>query len=236
MGSARAAELTVFAAASLVELGAALQADFEAQSGHQVRIVSGASSTMARQIEKGAPADIYLSANKFWADYVAQLEDFSASKALFGNRLVLVSGAELDNTPKLTDLPKLLGTGHLAIGDPAHVPAGQYAREALENAGVWDALLPHIVPASDVRSAMGFVRSGAAAFGIVYATDVFYAKDVGDSARKIFDIDAALYAPPVYYVVARRDGAGASTAFMNYLEGRAAKDIIEGMGFLPLAP
>lgn len=223
----KADEITVFAAASLGDVVNELAADFEHRTGHEVRVVTAASSTLARQIEKGAPADVFISANKAWAAYVSAAREFAKPTALFGNRLVLVSTTPFDAPPKLAQLPQLLGGGRLAIGDPAHVPAGQYAQAALEAAGVWNDVKDRLAPAGDVRSALAFVARGAAQFGIVYATDARAAVPV------VLEIDPALYPPIIYFAVTPKVPSKQVTVLMDYLLGPEASMIIEGRGFMP---
>jgi molybdate transport system substrate-binding protein len=182
--TARAQQLTVFAAASLTD---ALQ-DVGAlwvKAGHQpLRLSFGASSTLARQIENGAPANLFASADERWMDYLAgkKLIVPETRKDLLGNDLVLVVPA--DHKRQVTigpnlDLAALLGPGgRIATGDPAHVPVGIYAEQALKKLGLWDAVASRIARTDDVRSALLLVERGEAPAGIVYGTDAAVSKAV----------------------------------------------------------
>lgn len=175
--AARAQPATVFAAASLTNAMQAVATAWVKQ-GHPAPILSFASSsTLARQIEAGAPANIFASADEKWMDYLAERHAIvpEARKDVLTNRLVLVVPA--GNPVQATlgpgfDLAALLGpNGRLAVGDPAHVPAGIYAKQALTKLGLWTAVAPRLAPAEDVRAALLLVERGEAAAGIVYATD-----------------------------------------------------------------
>src|SRR5215469_16648761 len=156
----RAQELTVFAAASLTDAMKDISAQW-AQAGHQPLSMSfGASSTLARQIEQGAPANVFASADEKWMDYLADKKLIAADtrKSLLGNDLVLVVAAakpEHVTINKGFDLAGLLGAnGRLATGDPAHVPVGIYAEQALKKLGIWDAVSPRLARTADVRAAL----------------------------------------------------------------------------------
>lgn len=169
----------IYAAASTTDaLNDALSLLAE-QGGPAAITVVGSSSTLARQIEHGAPAHLYLSANPAWMDHLADrgaLEPGSRID-LLTNQLVVVAptaappARAIDLADPETLLAALGPDGRLAVGDPTHVPAGQYAQAALTGLGVWEALEPRLVPAADVRAAMAFVERGEAPLGIVYATD-----------------------------------------------------------------
>jgi molybdate transport system substrate-binding protein len=217
-----AAPVQVFAAASLTEAMSDL-ADLWAARGHpRPVLVFGASSAMARQIERGAPADVFVSADVEWMDWLAERKLIAPAtrRTLAGNRLVVVTPAD---RPARLDLRRgealvrLVGTdGRLAIADPAAVPAGRYARAALESLGVWGALAPRAVNAENVRSALAFVERGDAAAGIVYATDA------QASARvRVAGVFPAATHPPVVYPAAALASAGADAqAFLRFLRKR----------------
>src|SRR3954462_7474536 len=176
----QAAPLTVFAAASLQDGLRALEPAWRAGPANPpLRLSFAASSALARQIEQGAPADLFLSADEPWMDYLAQrgliLPETRVSP--LGNALALVAPANSPLAPFAigpgTDLPALLGPqGRLAAGDPAHVPAGIYAKAALERLGQWAAIAPRLARAENVRAALLLVERGEAPLGIVYRTDV----------------------------------------------------------------
>jgi molybdate transport system substrate-binding protein len=174
---ARAQALTVFAAASLTDAMKDVAALW-VKDGHAQPVFSfGSSSTLARQIDQGAPANVFASADEQWMDYLAKQDMIAPGtrKSLLGNDIVLIVPASnpvrVDIGPGF-DLAALLGPGgRLAVGDPAHVPVGIYAEQALKKLGLWDAIGPRIAAAADVRSGMLLVERGEAPAGIVYATD-----------------------------------------------------------------
>ncbi len=182
--AARAQELTVFAAASLTDAMKDVSAQW-AKDGHQpLRLSFGASSTLARQIEQGAPVNLFASADEKWMDYLADKKLIVADtrKDLLGNDLVLVVPADKPQHVTIGpgfDLLGLLGpNGRIATGDPAHVPVGLYAEQALKKLGMWDAVQPRLARTDDVRAALLLVERGEAPAGIVYATDAAVSKGV----------------------------------------------------------
>jgi molybdate transport system substrate-binding protein len=167
----------VFAAASTAEaLSDAAQA-FASTGQGEIRLAFGPSSALARQIEEGAPASLFLSADQEWMDYLQTrgLLSEGGRTDLLSNSLVVIAekGSRLafGTLGRDSDLLTALGPGRLAIADPAHVPAGRYAREALETLGLWPSVAERLAPALDVRAARAFVESGNAPLGIVYATE-----------------------------------------------------------------
>lgn len=233
--TATAAEVTLFAAASTTEAAEAVAAEAARAGLGPVRVVVAASSTLARQIEQGAPADLFLSANVAWMDY---LEDRGllapqSRVALLGNALVLVTEAgnplELRlGGPDGTDLAQALGVQRVALGDPSHVPAGIYAKAALESLGLWRDLAPKVAFGGSVRAALALVQRGEAAAGIVYATDARLAPDL-----KIAGVFASESHPPIVYplaVVAGRDRPEVAAVY-RYLKGPQAAAIFRDHGF-----
>ncbi|MFS0736380.1 molybdate ABC transporter substrate-binding protein [Sphingomonas sp. 1P06PA] len=228
-----AAPPIVLAAASLQEsLDAA--ADAWAAAGHErPRIAFAGTPALARQIEAGSPADLFLSADEAWADTLLAkgLLRRGSRAVLLANRLVLVVPAT-DPRPigRLRDLPARLGGGRLALADPASVPAGRYAKAALEKAGVWTAIAPRVAGAENVRAALLQVARGTAAAGIVYATDA----RVEPGVRVAGVVPGALH-PPIRYVmavpVAARNRQGA--AFGAWLRSAAGQRHFIRAGFLP---
>lgn len=171
------ASLTVFAAASLQDGLRELARDWAARGNPAPRLSFAASSALARQIEQGAPADLFASADEPWMDYLQgrNLIVNASRTSHLGNTLVLVAPANAAAQVTLargTDLAALLGAhGRIATGDPAHVPVGRYAQAALEWMGQWQAIAPRLARAENVRAALLLVERGEAPFGIVYATD-----------------------------------------------------------------
>jgi molybdate transport system substrate-binding protein len=176
-GAARARELTFFAAASLTDALNDVSAAWAKQGHPMPRLVFGASSTLARQIEQGAPANLFASADEQWMDYLAKakLIGEDTRRDVLTNTLVLIVPKDHRRTvtigPNL-DLDALLGPdGRIATGDPGHVPVGLYARQALMRLGLWAKAEPRIARTEDVRGALLLVERGEAPAGIVYATD-----------------------------------------------------------------
>ncbi len=233
-----AEEVTIFAAASTTNAVTDLANAFERRDSIGVRPVFAASSTLAKQIAHGAPADIFLSASPAWMDYLAARDRLAPGSRLelLSNRLVLI--APLDSELSLTIAPgfplaEALGGGRLAIGDPAHVPAGIYAKAALQALEVWDAVGPRAAAAANVRAALALVERGAAAAGIVYATDAALSRRV----RVVAAFPPESHPPIVYplALVAGRDGA-AATAFREFLQGPEAAGIFRSHGFVVAGP
>jgi len=227
---------TVFAAASLTD---ALQdvAKLWQQAGHAPpRLSFGASSTLARQIDQGAPANIFMSADERWMDYLAQANRLEAGsrRDLLTNHLVLiVPKASAPAAPATVgpgfDFARLLGPdGRLATGDPAHVPVGLYARQALTRLGLWDAVSPRLAPTADVRAALLLVERAEAPAGIVYSTDA--AASPGVAIAAIFPDDSH---DPITYPIALVAGAATpdARAFLAFLEGPAAGAAFARFGF-----
>ncbi len=227
--------LTVLAAASLSDALTDIQQAWQARTGSHIRLSLAASSTLARQIEAGAPADIFISASSLWVDYLdnKKLIKPGTRCALLGNRLVLIAPTHspiwLDDSDVLPDLVPLLGkSGRLSIGDPQHVPAGIYAREALIESGQWQKLEHRLAPADHVRAALALVARGETPLGIVYETD---ARAV-DSVRILSRISQDLHSPIRYDAAivdgTSRDDAMDFLAFMGSVEG---KSLFRAYGF-----
>ena len=174
--------LTIFAAVSLTEVLEEVAGEFTRAGGPRVIVVTGASSALARQIESGAPADIFASAHVQWLEYLRARGLLVTGSTIrpAATELVLVAPAEVrlpGGGDFASQLLLLLGdTGRLAVGDPDHVPAGLYAKQALEAAGLWSRLLPRLARAENVRAALALVSRGEAAAGLVYRTDLRLAR------------------------------------------------------------
>ncbi|HEX4635690.1 MAG TPA: molybdate ABC transporter substrate-binding protein [Rhizomicrobium sp.] len=224
--------VTVFAAASLTDSLKAVAEAYKARTGVTVTLSFGASSTLARQIEQGAGADLFLSADTDWMDYLQSkgLIAKESRKELLGNKLVLVAGPGAKPAPKIAphfDLAGALGDRRLALADPASVPAGKYAKEALTALGVWDKVAPKLANAENVRVALEYVARGEAPYGIVYATDAKVAPNV----RVIGIFPESTHAPIVYPAALTRNASPGSTAFLLFLSGKEARSIFERAGF-----
>jgi molybdate transport system substrate-binding protein len=222
----------VFAAASLKN---ALD-EVAAQSPVKTAISYAASSALARQIESGAPAQVFLSADLDWMDYLEQrkLIRTDTRRNLLGNKLVLVAPSTSKAQATITagfPLARLLGDGRLALGDPQHVPAGKYARAALEKLGVWDSVSSKLAPAENVRAALAFVARGETPLGIVYATD----SAAEPKVRVVAAFPDGLH-PPIIYPAALTTSAKDSAAaeFLAFLGSPDTRHVFEKHGFTPL--
>jgi molybdate transport system substrate-binding protein len=233
-GAALAAEqpVTVFAAASLTDALKAAAASWQGKGHGAVVLSFGSSSTIAKQVEAGAPADIFASADETWMAYLNDMSLIEANtiQRPIGNDLVLVGAAgaaDLDISPSL-DLAGILNGGRIAMGDPKSVPAGRYGEQALTKLGLWDSVKDKIAPAENVRAALALVQRGEAPLGVVYATDARGVKDVeilgafpGDSH------DAIIYPMAIVAGHARPE----VMAFFAFLTGAEGKALFSSYGF-----
>ena len=235
---ASAADTVVFAAASLKNALDATVASYTAETGKTVAVSYEASSTLARQIEQAAPADIFFSADLAWMDYLAERNLIAPDtrQSLLGNAIVLVVPQDATATtigPNF-DLASLLGAdGRLAMANVESVPAGRYGKAALEALGVWDSVADRMVQADNVRAAMAFVATGEAPAGIVYATDANAEPKV-----KVIGTFPADSHPPIVYPVAltAESTSPDARAFLDYLKSPAAAPAFTAQGFTVLAP
>ena len=237
-GTARADEVVVFAAASLADALQEVTQAWSKETGHTVKTSFAASSTLARQIENGAPANVFISADEAWMDYLVQrkLTANGTRVDLLGNRLVLVVPADRPKQVELRpgfDLAGLLGAdGRLATGDPAHVPVGRYAQEALTRLGVWDLAQARLVRADSVRSALVFVERGEVPAGIVYETDAAISKKV----KVAFEV-AQKDGPTISYplaILSETRSPKAAEGFWKYLQTPAASKVFAKFEFIVL--
>lgn len=225
---ALAEEVTVFAAASLKDALDRVAAAWEAETGHSVTISYGGSGTLATQIIRGAPADIFLSAAPDWMDAVEQAGLAVTRRDLLGNSLVLIAHGRDAPPLALTDLPAHLGEGRLAMAMVDSVPAGQYGRAALDSLGLWTALAPAVAQSDNVRAALAFVARGEAPFGIVYATDAAATDNVTVVATFPADSHPSIRYPAALLTTATDP---ADRAFFDALSGDAADAIFAAAGF-----
>ncbi len=229
-----AGTVTVFAAASLTNALTDIGKMFEEKKmgGFTASFLS--SSTLAKQIENGAGANVFISADEKWMDYLAKekMIDSSTRFNLLGNRLVLIAPADSRlgnlNISRNIDLAGLLAGGKLAMGDPAHVPAGIYGKEALERLGVWQSVRAGVARQSDVRAALTLVERGEAPLGIVYATDAAITKKV-----KVIGIFPEESHSPIVYPAALVTGNETPVAknFLEFLKTPQAMAVFEKYGF-----
>lgn len=235
---AAAADVTVFAAASLKTALDEVTAAWTAATGKEATVSYAASSALAKQIEEGAPADVFISADVPWMDYLSEraLVRKDSIVRLLGNRLVLVAPAGSDATLGIGqgfDLLAALGDGRLAMGQVDSVPAGKYGKQALTALGVWDEVSGHVAQAENVRAALALVATGEAPFGIVYETDANAEKAV--RVIDVFPEDS--HAPIVYPAAITTEATSAeASAFMEFLRGEEAARLFEAQGFTRLAP
>lgn len=211
---ARSSEVQVFAAASLTDALREIGANYQRETGEKVVFNFGASSTLARQIDEGAPADLFLSADEAKMDLV----DVSERVSVLSNTLVIV-GEGIRS-------PRDLAGKRIAIAEPSSVPAGIYAKEYLTRIGLWDAIAPNVVPTENVRAALAAVDSGNVDAAIVYKTDAkerFAFEVPRDEGPRIS------YPFAILKNAAHRDGA---TRFLAYLRSKPALDIFRKHGFL----
>lgn len=236
-GNALAAEkITVFAAASLTNALGEIATEY--QKHNEVEIVSSfaSSSTLARQIEQGAPADLFISADQQWMDYAAEKNtiDKASRYTLLGNDLVLIAPVESHPAPVAitaqTDWKSLLKGQRLSVGDPDHVPAGIYAKEALQSLGAWDTLSPVLARGNSVRAALALVERNETPYGIVYGSDAVISKKVA-----VVGVFPEASHKPVTYPMALVKGehSPGATAFYHYLKGPEAAAVFKRYGFTP---
>ena len=230
---AQAEEITAFAAVSLKTALDQIAADWQAETGNSVLLSYGGSSALARQIIQGAPADLFISASINWMDEVegAGLTQAGSRRDLLGNRLILIASGE--GQPVMDELPPdpvaMLKGGKLAMALVDSVPAGQYGKQALETLGIWPALQPHVAQADNVRAALALVATGAAPFGVTYASDAVAEPKV--TAVYTFPEDSH---DPIIYPVALTSDAVAAAAFLDELSTPEAAEIFVANGFEPL--
>ena len=229
-------KVTVFAAASLKNALDNANAAWTKGSGNEVAVSYAASSALAKQLESGAPADIFISADLDWMDYVAkkQLIKEGSRVNLFGNSIVLVAAKDKAQPVKIEkglDLAALLGDGRLAMGEVKSVPAGKYGKAALESLGIWPSVENKIAGAESVRAALALVSRGEAPLGIVYQTDA--AADTGVAVIGTFPADSH---PPIIYPAALLTSSSNpnASAYFEFLKSAKAAAFFEHEGFTVL--
>lgn len=230
---ARAETFTIFAAASLKNALDEIVKAHEATNGDTVRVSYAASPALARQIENGAPADIFISADLAWMDYLQKKELIrNATRVdLVRNRIVLIAPAGHAVNLKIAPdfrLAAVLGRERLAMADPASVPAGRYGKAALESLGVWKSVESRVAAAGDVRAALLLVARGEAPLGIVYSTDAAVEPKV-----RVVDIFPENLHPPIVYPAALTavSKSSAAGAFLASLSKSPARAVFEKHGF-----
>jgi len=225
--------LTVFAAASMKNALDDIDAAFTVRTGVKVNASYAASSQLAKQIEQGAPADIFVSADTDWMDYATQKKTINEPTRvnLLGNSIVLIApkDSKIDNVTigQGFDLAKLAGDGKIATGDVKAVPVGKYAQAALEKLGAWQAAAPKFAMAESVRAALALVARGEAVLGIVYATDA----KVEPGVKIVGTFPADSHPPIIYPVAATSTAKPDANGYLAFLKTSAAKAIFEKYGF-----
>ncbi len=226
--------VTVFAAASTTNAITDIGKMFTEKGKGKFVPSFASSSTLAKQIESGAPANVYLSANQKWMDYLDEKKVIVPSSRfdLLANTIVLIVPGD-SKVKKVEigpgfDLVKLLGDGRVAMGDPDHVPAGIYGKQALEHLGLWKAVEPKVARSKDVRAALTLVERGETPFGIVYATDAA----ISDKVKIVGTFPADTH-PPIVYPVALVKGKDTAVAksFLDFLKTNEAKAVFKKYGF-----
>jgi molybdate transport system substrate-binding protein len=229
------ADVIVFAAASTTNAITEIQNYYAAHQLGRVIPSFASSSALAKQIENGAPADVFLSAHVEWMDYLEKknLVDPKTRFDFVGNRIVLIVPTDspvmhIDIVPGFS-MDKILGNdGRLSIGDPEHVPAGKYGKKALEYLGAWEEVKDRLAPAKDVRAALVMVERGETPLGLVYATDAAISKKV-----RVVGTFASESHPPIVYPVAVISGGKKKEAkrFLEFLKSKEARAIFDKYGF-----
>ena len=230
------AKTVVFAAASLKTALDQINAKWEKETGKRASISYAASPVLAKQIEQDAPADLFISADSDWMDYLAArgLIKTGSRANLVGNRLLLIAGRDGPGAIKLEqgfDLGAALGGGRLAIADVASVPAGKYGKAALETLGAWAGVVDHLAQTENVRAALMLVARGEAPLGVVYRSDA--AAEASVRIVATFPEDSH---PRILYPAAltAKSGNGEAAEFLEYLKSEAARRVFEAQGFTVL--
>lgn len=235
-GASAGKSIVVFAAASLTDALGEIDKAYTAKTGVEVKASFAASSVLARQIESGAKAEVFFSADEEWADYLAQRNLLKAGTRhdVVGNRLVMIAPADstvkIDIKPGFSVASALGDAGRLATGDPDSVPVGRYAQSALTKLGAWDAIAPRLVRAENVRAALAYVARGEARLGIVYATDAQAEKRV-----KIIGTFPENSHPPIRYPIAATASASTDgTKYVDFVRSKVSQEILKKYGFTPV--
>lgn len=231
--SAEDKTITVFAAASMKNALDEVDAAYTAKTGVKITASYAASSVLAKQIEQGAPADVFVSADTDWMDYAASRKTINELSRvnLLGNSIVLIApkDSKIDNViiAQGFDLAKLAGDGRIATGDVKSVPVGKYAKAALTSLGAWQAAEPKFAMAESVRAALTLVARGEAALGIVYSTDA----KVEPGVKIVGTFPADSHPAIIYPVAATTTAKGGTNDYLAFLRSSAAKTILEKYGF-----
>ena len=232
--TARADDVVVFAAASLTNALNEIGESFTVKTGHAIKPSYAASSALAKQVEQGAPAQVFASADLKWVDYLTEkkLVNPDTRFNLLGNTLVLVAPADskvghIDLSAK-TDIAALAGSGRIATGNPDSVPVGLYFKQAMERAGQWAAVAPKVAAADSVRAALAFVERGEVPVGVVYATDAAISKKV----KVVGTFPDTMHDPIVYpFALIAGNETAAAKAFLDFIRTNESKGVFAKYGF-----
>jgi molybdate transport system substrate-binding protein len=232
---AKAADVTVFAAASLKNALDTIVSGYAKRTGATVSVSYAGSSTLAKQIEQGAPAEVFISADQDWMDYLQEHDLIrpETRRNLLGNRIVMVAPKDTAKPVELTSiaLARVLGGGRLAIAATTSVPAGKYGRAALEKLGLWKDVSGHLAEAENVRAALAFVSRGEAPLGLVYETDARADPNVAVVAR----FPETSHPPIIYPAALTKDAKGDKPKrFLEALRSADSARIFAHEGFTPL--
>ncbi|MES0884676.1 molybdate ABC transporter substrate-binding protein [Roseibium sp. SCP14] len=230
--AAAQAPLTVFAAASMREAMERVGTAFEEETGNKVIFSFAGTGTLARQVEAGAPADLFVSADVDWMDYVVERDAVRANtvRPIASNTLVLIGAAD---GPKVRldagELEIALNEGRMAIADPDTVPAGRYGKAALENLGLWQAVETRLAPMENVRIVLASVARGDTPLGLVYQTDAV----IEPAVATLADFPASAHPKIEYLAALTVDGSHpAAEPFLDFLQQPRAREILHSLGFL----
>ena len=233
IGTVHAADLNIYAAASMKDALDEIIVAYKAQNKLDVVAAYAASGTLAKQIEAGAPADIFISADEEWMNYLAgkNLIKTETRADIIGNTLVLVKSKGANFDVKLAELPASLGQDKLALGEVTSVPAGKYAKAALEKLGQWQGVEKNVVAQENVRSALALVARGEAKLGIVYGSDA-----VAEAKVKVTAVFPEDSHAPIRYpaAVTENSSNAAATNLLAFLKGPEAQVIFKKDGFAPI--
>jgi molybdate transport system substrate-binding protein len=220
--------MMIFCAAGLADVINELSDSFTASQTIKVKINLASSGTLARQLERGNAADIFISANKHWADYVYALDQYIEPEPLYRNSLVVICPLNSDYDSVDFSGPSFPQfAGRLSMGDPDHVPAGQYAKEALINLGWWSDISNRILPSKDVRSALMPVELGECPLGIVYYSDALASKKV-----KILGVfPESCHTPIIFFAMLSKAASNPATIFYHMLDNSNFDSIVRKYGF-----
>ncbi|MEM7300588.1 MAG: molybdate ABC transporter substrate-binding protein [Pseudomonadota bacterium] len=219
--------VTVFAAASLTDAVTEIARSFEAKTGNAVSLSFAGSPTLARQIDAGAPVDLFVSADSAWMDWLVKRDRIVATTRIeiAGNRLVLAVRQETENW---ADPEKLIKTARVAIADPESVPAGRYAKEALEKLDWWQSRSPKTIYTENVRLTLAMLARGTVEAAIVYESDVL----IEPRVRALYTFSTETHAPIIYpAAITKQSKNTAARAFLSFLSSPEAKAVFTKLGF-----